>query len=91
MYGGERVVEVLVDLLYIVLRSECCPEDWMRSLVVPLYKDGDVEVTGNYRGMLLGCCVVKVFTGMKFRKVLQGESFHGGAERFQEKRRCADQ
>ena len=30
MYGGERMVEVMVDLLNTVLRSECCPEDWTR-------------------------------------------------------------
>ena len=38
IYGGGRLVEVLVDLLKIVLRNDCCLEDWMRSLVVPLYK-----------------------------------------------------
>ncbi len=29
--------------------------------MIPLYKDGDVEVIGNYRGISLGCCVAKVF------------------------------
>ena len=29
-----------MDLLNIVLRSECCQEDWMRSWVGPLYTTG---------------------------------------------------
>ena len=56
MYGGGRIVEVLVDFLNIRV------EDWIRGLVVPLYMDGDVELIGNYRGISLGCCVAKVFT-----------------------------
>ena len=31
MCGGGRIVEVLVDLLNTVLRSESCMKDWMRS------------------------------------------------------------
>ena len=55
------MVEILVDLLNIVLRSECCLEDWMKSLVVPLYKDGDAEVISNYKGISLGGYVAKIF------------------------------
>ena len=51
MFGDRRMVKALVDFLNLMLWSECCLEDWMQSLVVPLYKDGDVEVIGNYRGM----------------------------------------
>ena len=29
--------------------------------MVSLYKDGDVEVIGKYRGISLGCCIAKVF------------------------------
>ena len=39
IYGDVMMAEVLVYLLNIVLRSEYNPEDWMRSLVVPLYMD----------------------------------------------------
>ena len=32
-----------------MLRSESCPADWKRSLLVPLHKDGDNEEVGSYR------------------------------------------
>ena len=50
MYGGRRLVEVMLHVLNLVLRSESCPEDWKRSLLVPLHKDGDneeVEIIGD--------------------------------------------
>ena len=34
----------------VVMKSECCPLGWKRSLLVPLHKDSDVEQVGNYRG-----------------------------------------
>ena len=47
----------------LVMKSECCPLDWKRSLLVPLHKGGDVEQVGNYRGIAIGYSVVKVFGG----------------------------
>ena len=58
MYGGGRMVEVLVDLLNIVLRSECCLEDEVRSWWFHSIK----MVIGHYRGISLGYGVAKVFT-----------------------------
>ena len=29
---------------------------------MPLFKDGDPEMVGNYRGIALGSCVAKVWT-----------------------------
>ena len=94
MYVSGRMVEVLVDMLNLVLRSECCLEDRIRSLVVPLYKDGDAEVIGNYRGVSLDCCVAKVSTRLliwrlgKFCKEKVFKEAHGS---FRSKRRCTDQ
>ncbi len=30
-----------------MIKSECCPLDWKRRLLVPLHKDGDVEQVGD--------------------------------------------
>ena len=51
MYGSGRLVEVMLQVMNLVLRSEPCPADWKRSLQVPLHKDGDNEEVGNYRGL----------------------------------------
>ena len=52
-----------------VMKSECCPLDRKRSLLVLLHKDGDVEQVGNYRGVALGCSVVKVFVRVLAKKL----------------------
>ena len=95
MFGGERIIEVFVDLLNIVLKSECCPEDWMRSLVIPLYKDSNTEVIGNYQGISLGCFVATGFTRLlawrlgkflrskdRFQELEEVLFVLGGCERF---------
>ena len=58
MYRGERLVDVMLQVM-----SECCLLNWKRSLLVHLHNDSDVEQVGNYRGIALGCSVVKVFRG----------------------------
>ena len=52
MYGGGRLVKVMLLMMNVVMKSDCCPLDWKRSLLVPLHKDGDVEQVGNYRGIV---------------------------------------
>ena len=94
MHGGTRLVESLVSNLNTVRVLRMCPKDWRRSFVVPLFKDGDPELVGNYRGIALGSCVAKVWT-----RVLTGrlgefaeESILTEAQGgFRAKRRCADQ
>ena len=61
---------------------------------MPLYKSGDPEVACNYRGIVLGSCVIKVFTRVLARRL--GEyaekriltEAQGG---FRVKRSCSDQ
>ena len=55
MYGGGRLVEFMLQVMDLVLRSESCLADWQRSLLVPLHKDGDNEEVGNCRVIALGC------------------------------------
>ena len=43
-------------MMNVVMKSECCPLDWKRSLLVPFHKDGDVEQVGNYRWLIRLYC-----------------------------------
>ena len=36
---------------------------------MPLHKDGDNEEVGNYRGIILGCSVAKVFLKVVVRRL----------------------
>ena len=60
MYGGERLVEVM---LHLVMSSMSSPTDWKRSQLVHLHKDGDNEEVGNYRGIALSCSWQRHFEG----------------------------
>ena len=51
---GNKVVEFLVNFFNRLLQGEKMPDEWRRSVLVPLYKGkGDIEECGNYRGIKL--------------------------------------
>ncbi|KAK3571394.1 hypothetical protein QTP86_010712 [Hemibagrus guttatus] len=51
---GEAAVEFLTSLFNRVLECEKMPEEWRRSVLVPIFKDkGDVQSCSNYRGIKL--------------------------------------
>ena len=52
------MVEVLCSLVNLVMGSRYWPDNSRWSYIVPLFKAGDEEVAGNYRGIALGSCVV---------------------------------
>ena len=92
MYGGGKLVEVILQVMNLVLRSESCPADWKRSLLVSLHKDGDNEEEGNYRGIALGCSVAKVFMRTMTRRLARfaEDSILMDAQgRFRSHRRCS--
>lgn len=45
------------------------PEDWKKSILVPLYKRGDKEKMENYRGISLLCSAYKVHAELLRRKL----------------------
>ncbi|KAK3551975.1 hypothetical protein QTP70_031634 [Hemibagrus guttatus] len=49
---GEAAVEFLTSLFNRVLESERMPEEWRRSVLVPIFKNkGNVQSCSNYRGI----------------------------------------
>ena len=47
MYGGGRLVKVMLQVMNLVLRSESCQADWRRNLLVSLHKNVDNEEVEN--------------------------------------------
>ncbi|KAK3540385.1 hypothetical protein QTP70_030406 [Hemibagrus guttatus] len=59
---GEAAVEFLASLFNRVLESERIPEEWRRSVLVPIFKNkGDVQSCSNYRGIKLMSHTMKVW------------------------------
>ena len=59
---GEVAVEFLTGLFNRILDGEKMPEEWRRSVLVPIFKNkGDVQSCGNYRGIKLMSHTMKLW------------------------------
>ncbi|KAK3560232.1 hypothetical protein QTP86_002181 [Hemibagrus guttatus] len=71
---GEVAVEFLTSLFNRVLESERMPEEWRRSVLVPIFKNkGDVQSSSNYRGIKLMSHTMKLWERVveaRLRKVV---------------------
>ena len=59
-YRGVSMVKMLGKLYALIWKEECVPMEW-KGLIVSLFKKGDKEDPGNYRGITLLSVVGKVF------------------------------
>ena len=60
-YGGKGMVHLLKVLHGVVWTQESIPKQWRQGSIVSLYKKGDAEDPGNYRGITLLNVVGKMF------------------------------
>ena len=60
-YGSSGMVCLLEQLFSVVWHEETVPSQWGEGLIVNLFKKGDREDPGNYRGITLLSVVGKVF------------------------------
>ena len=60
-YGGSAIVNLLQLLFSTVWRKKVVPPQWREGLIVNLFKKGDKEDPGNYRGILSLSVVGNVF------------------------------
>ena len=59
---GRQGIEVLTKLFNQILSCEKMPEEWRKSILVPVYKNkGDAQDCGNYRGIKLMNHVMKLW------------------------------
>ncbi|KAK3570610.1 hypothetical protein QTP86_023799, partial [Hemibagrus guttatus] len=72
---GEAAVEFLASLFKRVLESERMPEEWRRSVLVPIFKNkGEVQIFSNYRGIKLMSHTMKLWERVveaRLRKVVE--------------------
>lgn len=59
-YAGTAVRKELMEMIK-VWKKGIMPKDWRTSIIVPLYKRGDQEEMGNYRGISLLCAPYKIY------------------------------
>ena len=90
-YGVSGMVSLLEQLFSVVYLGEAVPRQW---LIVNLFKKGDREDPGNYRGITLLSVVGKVFCKVLNNRLVQcldkGELLHEGQAGFRVNRSCMD-
>lgn len=62
MKNAPHIIPFMTTYLNALFEQGHFPELWSKSIIVPLYKKGDVNLPGNYRGISLLSVVSKVFT-----------------------------
>ena len=59
---GEMGIKFLTRLFNRLLMGERMPEEWRRSVLIPIYKNkGDIQCCGNYRGIKLMSHTMKIW------------------------------
>ena len=62
---GNKGVELLVNFFIRLSRGEKMPDEWRKSVLVPLYRGkGDIKECGNYRGIKLMSHTMKLWEGI---------------------------
>lgn len=63
--SADVITPVLTKLFNVVLTTGQIPDEWVKGLIVPVFKKkGDPEDVNNYRGITLLSCVGKLFTAI---------------------------
>ena len=62
--GGDTLTRKVHELIVNIWNSEEIPEDWKKSIIVPLFKKGDKSVCDYWRGISLLSAAGKVFTNI---------------------------
>ena len=73
--GGEQCLMSLTDIMRVVWEEESIPEEWRKSLIVPIFKKrGDILECGNYRGIKLlghGLKIWEKILDQRFRAMVE--------------------
>ena len=87
-YGGSGMVYLLEQLFSVIWCEETVPKQWREGLIVNLFKRGDREDPGNYRGITLLNVGGKVFC--KVQCLDKGGALHEGQAGFRVNRSSMD-
>ena len=64
IYGQVALIKPIKQLFNCILKTKQFPDSWRTSIIKPIYKSGDKNNPGNYRGIALSSCLSKLFTSV---------------------------
>ena len=87
-------VNLLHQLFSVVWHVELVPPQWREGLIVNLFKKGNKEFPGNYRGItslsVVGKVYCKILNNRLVERLDKGRLLHEGQAGFRLKRSCID-
>ena len=69
-FAGKEITPFLVKFFNYIFDRGIYPENWTESIILPLYKKGDINDPGNYRGISL-CDISSKVYGKVINKRIQ--------------------
>ena len=79
-YGGRNVVEFFVIFFNALFDKGIYPDNWSEAVIIPLFKKGDVNKPGNYRGISLCDISSKIYSSIinnRLQKWVEINNFTG--------------
>ena len=89
-YGGSALHGLLLEMINRCWLSERTPTSWGQGVIVNLFKDGNPNDPGNYRGITLISIIRKLFSNMLRKRIEKGVALHESQAAFREGRSCVD-
>ena len=68
-HADALVINYLLAYFNKLFESGIFPTEWSKSIIVPIYKKGDINRPDNYRGIALTSIVSKVYTYILNRRL----------------------
>ena len=62
IFGGEAAARLLKIAFNVLQRREVIPDEWLKGLIISLFKKGDKTKLDNYRGITLQDVIGKIFS-----------------------------
>jgi hypothetical protein len=94
-HGGDSMVRCLHRLLSIVWAQSEVPTDWLKGIIAPIHKDGEMRLPLNYRPITLLSIAGKVYTGVLQARLMAWAETHGAVVQeqggFRPRRGCPEQ
>lgn len=63
-YGHEALSPVIKKLFNLILEHGIFPDSWSQSHLITIFKSGDIDSPGDYRGICISSCLSKLFTSI---------------------------
>jgi len=60
-YGGDKLIQLIYELIKDVWRQEVMPKEWTMTIICPIHKKSDKTDCQNYKGISLLSVIYKVF------------------------------